>query len=44
MKFKIKNHKKLILGKSWQLKDAVDAALAAEDREALESIEWSENP
>lgn len=35
-----KNHKKLILGKSWQLKDAVDAALAAEDREAIEDIKW----
>lgn len=35
-----KNHKKLILAKSWQLKDAVDAALAAEDREAIEAIKW----
>lgn len=35
-----KNHKKLILAKSWQLKDAVDAALAAEDREAIKAIKW----
>lgn len=35
-----KNHKKLILAKAWQLKDAVDAALAAEDREAIEAVEW----
>lgn len=35
-----KEHKKLILGKSWQLKDAVDSALAAEDREAIEAIKW----
>lgn len=35
-----KNHKKLILAKSWQLKDAVDAALADEDREAIEAVKW----
>lgn len=35
-----KNHKKLILAKSWQLKDEVDAALADEDREAIEAIKW----
>lgn len=35
-----KNHKKLILAKSWQLKDAVDAALADEDREAIDAIKW----
>ena len=35
-----KNYKKLILGKSWHLKDSVDAALADEDREAIEAIKW----
>lgn len=35
-----KEHKKQVLAKSWQLKDAIDAALAANDREAIEAIKW----
>ena len=41
-----KNHKKLILAKSWQLKDAVDAIVAddgldeTERRELIEKVEW----
>lgn len=33
-------HVKAIYEKSWQLKDAVDAALQAGDREGIETISW----
>lgn len=36
-----KEFKQALLAKSWQLKDAITAAEAAEDRTALEAITWN---
>ncbi|WP_413615747.1 DUF4376 domain-containing protein [Halomonas cupida] len=33
-------HYRALLNKSWTLKDAIDAALATEDRNAIEAIAW----
>ena len=35
-----KDYKKMVFGKSWVLKDAIDMALNNGDREAIEAIKW----
>ena len=35
-----KDYKKTVYGKSWILKDTIAVALAAEDRDAIEAVNW----